>query len=330
MARIACFGEILLRLGPERGVSLRRAGQLEIHVGGAEANVAVGLALLGHASRMVSALPDNPLGDLAADRLRQVGVDPAHIVRAPGRMGLYFLDPPAGPRAGRVIYDRASSVFADAEEGAFAWDEALAGAVLCHASGITAALGPRGEASLRRLLDAAKISGCLVSFDCNYRASLWEDDPRDAGETLRPLVGKSDILFGNYRDAETLLARSFDPGDPRAASIALLESFPRLKAVVSTHRHRGEAGGERVSARMDRRDGAVEAEPVSMPPGDGRIGTGDAFAAGVLHGVLQDRDDATALAYGLRLMAIKHATNGDMPDHSLADLADHGQAAIRR
>ena len=110
---VACFGEILLRFAACDGATLRDTAKLDVHVGGAEANVAVALANLGFATRMVSALPNNALGTLALKALRREGVDGDHVVTAEGRMGTYFLTPAAGPRGGEVVYDRARSAFAE-------------------------------------------------------------------------------------------------------------------------------------------------------------------------------------------------------------------------
>ena len=104
--RIVCFGELLLRLTAPGSELLLQSGRLDVHVGGAEANVAVGLARLGHRTAMVSRVPDNVLGEAAVGFLRRHGVDASGVTAAPGRMGLYFLAAGAGVRASSVIYDR--------------------------------------------------------------------------------------------------------------------------------------------------------------------------------------------------------------------------------
>ena len=120
---------------------LLQSGRLDAHVGGAEANVAVGLARLGHEAAMVSRVPDNALGDAAAGHLRRYGVDTAGVTTGPGRMGLYFLSPGAGVRPSDIVYDREGSAFALAGPGDFDWDALLDGAELLHLSGVTPALG---------------------------------------------------------------------------------------------------------------------------------------------------------------------------------------------
>ena len=123
---VLCFGELLLRLSAPRGEALLQASRLEAHFGGAEGNVAVALARLGRASAVVSALPDDAIGDAAIDSLRKAGVDTSRVVRAAGRMGLYFLSPAGGASGGSVIYDRADSAFTATRD--YDWPALLEGA----------------------------------------------------------------------------------------------------------------------------------------------------------------------------------------------------------
>ncbi len=118
---IVCFGEVLLRLSAPGAELLLQSPRLNLCVGGAEANVAVSLATLGHDAAVFTALPDNALGHAARNELRRYGVDTSRIVFSPGRMGLYFLSPGAGGRAAEVIYDRAQSVFASADHARTNW-----------------------------------------------------------------------------------------------------------------------------------------------------------------------------------------------------------------
>ena len=201
MATIAAFGEVLLRLAPSHGLSLRRARGLDMHVGGAEANVAVGLAQLGHRARLVSTLPEGALGDVARRRLAAEGLDLSHLQTGPGRMGLYFHEPAAGPRGGGVIYDRAGSVFARARAAAYDIPAALAGVDHLHISGISPAVSEAAAEVTLALAMAARVQGTTVSFDGNFRSTLWQGSGRDPRAVLVPVVRQADLLFGNYRDA---------------------------------------------------------------------------------------------------------------------------------
>ncbi|HOU66170.1 MAG TPA: PfkB family carbohydrate kinase, partial [Thermomonas sp.] len=140
--RVVCFGELLLRLAAPGNELLLQRPHLDVHVGGAEANVAVALASFGHGVAMAGTLADNALGRAARDQLRRNGVDTTPLAFAPGRMGLYFYTTGAGQRPSEVLYDRAHSAFAEASPAGYDWPALLAGARLLHLSGITPALGP--------------------------------------------------------------------------------------------------------------------------------------------------------------------------------------------
>ncbi|WP_257644083.1 PfkB family carbohydrate kinase, partial [Luteimonas salinisoli] len=141
--RILCFGELLLRLGAPGRERLLQSPSLQVHVGGAEANVAVSLARLGHAAALAGTVSDGVLGDAALGELRRYGVETDRLRRAPGRMGLYFLSTGAGLRPSEVLYDRAGSAFATAAADDYDWPALLDGADCLHLSGITPALGER-------------------------------------------------------------------------------------------------------------------------------------------------------------------------------------------
>ena len=141
MGKIVCFGELLLRLGAPGRQMLLQSPLLDVHVGGAEANVAVSLARFGHDARMVGLVADNALGEAAVGELRRHRVDTRAVQQVPGRMGLYVLTPGAIQRPSEVLYDRADSAFARAGGGTHDWPALLAGADWLHVSGVTPALG---------------------------------------------------------------------------------------------------------------------------------------------------------------------------------------------
>ncbi|HEY0445230.1 MAG TPA: sugar kinase [Allosphingosinicella sp.] len=311
---VACFGELLLRLtAPGRELLLQRP-HLDVHVGGAEANVAVGLASLGHATKMVSRVPDNALGAAAAGYLRRFGVDARDVVAAPGRMGLYFLAPGAGLRASEIVYDREASSFALATASDFDWDRLLEGADLLHLSGITPALGPQSAEAAVAAAEAARRRGVAVSFDGNYRAQLWERWDSNPREILTRLVGKAEILFGNHRDISLLLGENFsgDGADRRReAAEAAFAAFPDLRLIASTARHIDDADRHRIAARLDSREGAAQTEEVVVAGIVDRIGAGDAFATGILHGLRLGRDLDWTVRSGLAVTCLKHSLPGD-------------------
>jgi 2-dehydro-3-deoxygluconokinase len=332
---ITCFGEILLRLSPPDRHLLVQTNGFDLTVGGAEANVASALASLGHDVRFAGVVADNPLGERALAALRACGVETGHIARAAGRMGLYFLEAGSGPRPSAITYDRAGSAFAEAAPESIDFAGALAGARLLHCGGITPALGPKGVALARAAQEVAKAAGVPICFDGNYRAQLWAAWDSDPAAILRDLVSDATILIGNHRDISLLLGRDFS-GDGEArrreAAQAAFAAFPNLQMIASTARHLVTSDHHRISARVDSRAGAHQTEEIDVTGIVDRIGTGDAFAAGVLDGWLGGGNLADMAQRGLALAALKHTIPGDMCSVSRAmlDSFNAGAGDVRR
>jgi len=323
MGRTAFFGEILLRLTAPGRELLLQSGRLDVHVGGAEANVAVGLARLGHTTSMIGAVPDNALGQAAVSALRSHGVDCTAVQIRPGRMGLYFLTPGAGLRASEILYDRAHSSFAETPVDAYDWEALLDGADRLHLSGITPALGPAAGAAAIAAARTARAMGVAVSFDGNYRARLWDAWDSDPKTVLTELVGLADILFGNHRDVSLLLGSPFPGGGPerrRAAAEAAFAHFPNLRLIASTARNVVDADCHRIAARIDTPTSEHQTEEIEVPGIVDRIGAGDAFAAGVLHALATGADLDGTVRSGLALTCLKHSLPGDESLFGRADL----------
>lgn len=329
--RIVCFGELLIRLSaPARGVLLQ-APHLDVAYGGAEANVAVSLAIFGHDVAMVSAVPDNPLGRAARGELRRHNVDARNVVAAPGRMGLYFLSPGAGNRAPEVTYDRAGSSFADFDFANANWGKLLDGAALLHVSGISAALGRNSADGVIKAVGEARARGATVSFDGNYREKLWRVWKGDAPTILREIIAHADLLFGDHRDIGLVLGQTF--ASPAEAARAAFAAFPHLQRITHTVRTERSAAHHDIAAATHTRAGVTEAPAIGCTDIVDRVGTGDAFAAGVLHGLTRKWDDAATLRFALAAAALKHAIPGDFNlarEEEVQAVADGGGAAIRR
>ena len=315
MGTFLAFGEIMLRLSPPGRELLMQTPRFDVWVAGAEANVATQLARLGHDVAMASRVPDNDLGRAAIDTLRGHGVDVRHIQTGGERMGLYFVTSGAGLRATEAVYDRAWSSFAEAPADAWDWDSMLAGVDRLHLSGITPALGPVPAETAIAAAEAATARGIALSFDGNWRGKLWARWDGDPRAILRRIVEQADLMFGNHRDIALLLGRDDFAGEGedrrRAAAEAAFDAFPRLQTIASTARHVEHVDSNRLSARIDTRDGHAQTDEVLIAGIVDRIGGGDAFAAGVLHGLRSGQDSLNAAQTGLALAALKHSLPGD-------------------
>ncbi|MBP7650042.1 MAG: sugar kinase, partial [Phenylobacterium sp.] len=319
---VVCFGEVLVRLAAPDNELLLQSPTLKVSFGGAEANVAVSLARFGHAARMLSVLPDNGLGHAAVDELRRYGVDASGVRFTPGRMGLYFLTPGAAQRSSQVLYDRADSAFSRGAS-AIDWDAALVGAGWLHVSGVTAAIGPDTAKAAVDAVRAARRLGLTVSMDCNYRATLWQAWDGDAPAILGEMLSQADLVFGDHRDIALVLGAPFEIGGEadglrRWAADMAFKAWPNLQRLACTDRVQHTVNHHELAGFLISRDGAWRTESRPLNPIIDRIGGGDAFAAGVIHGLLTGMAPADLLEFAVAAAVLKHATPGDF---NLATLA---------
>jgi 2-dehydro-3-deoxygluconokinase len=320
----ACFGELLLRLSAPGNELLLQSGSLNVHIGGAEANVAVSLAQFGHKALVVSVVPDSPLGKACVGELRRHGVRTEAVHTGSGRMGLYFLTVGAGHRPSEVLYDRSDSAFALASPERMDWREILSDVSWLHVSGVTPAVGPNAAEAALRAVRTARAQGRFVSFDCNYRAKLWQRWQGDARTILREIVAESDLLFAEERDMALILGREFHmmPAHERfqASAAEALATFPRLQRVATTVRSQRSVDDHDLAAKLMSRSGLITTRTYSIGRIIDRIGSGDSFAAGVLHGLETGLDDQSSLDFGLAAACLKHSIPGDFNLSSVADV----------
>ena len=320
-ASVICFGELLLRLNaPGRELLLQR-GQLRVYVGGAEANVAVSLAHLGHSTSMVSVVPDSALGAACIAELRRHGVGTQHIARVTGRLGIYFMSSGAGHRPSEIVYDRANSAFAIAGDEAVDWTAALAGASWLHISGITPALGAQAARATLNAARAARQHGVRVSFDCNYRQKLWDAWNSDPATSLREIVGQADLLFADDRALALLSGSTSGAGFEQAAALAF-GAFPNLEQISTTVRTEHNVDRHDLSARLATRSATFSTRTFALESIVDRIGSGDAFAAGLLHGRLSRMDEQNSLDFALAAACLKHSVPGDFSPVTAAQVND--------
>src|SRR3954471_17906326 len=229
---VITFGEAMVRLSPPNFRRLEQARSLDVQVGGAELNTAVGLARLGRKTAWVSRLTDNPLGRLIANHGREAGVCTDHIVwTKDDRVGVYFLEFGAAPRASSVLYDRKGAAIAAIQPGMIDWGKVFTGAKWFHVTGITPALSASAAATTREALAAARAAKVGTSVDLNYRVKLWSQ--ADAGRCMSDLMQFCDVLVTTEEDTERVFGIR---GQDHEEGAALVAKRFNLKAVAVTVR----------------------------------------------------------------------------------------------
>ncbi len=307
--RIICFGELLLRFTTPGHERLMQSPKFDVHFGGAEANVGVSLARFGHDVRMVSALPDNPFGEATIEALRAQQVDAKGVARGDGRMGIYFLETGAVRRPSRIVYDRANAVFANTPATAYDWPKLLEGADWLHLSGITPAIGPEPSKAARDAVRTAREMGISVAFDGNYREALWSAWGGNGPDVLRDILGHADAAFINERDIALILGET--PASRADAMTRAFEVFPSLSAIACTSRVQTSVTDQTLTGELYPREGRWTSKPHTMSGVVDRIGGGDAFAAGILHGSIEAYGAQRSVEFATAASVIKHSIPGD-------------------
>ena len=296
----------MVRMSPPDFKRLEQTTTLDLHIGGAELNVAVGAARLGLNCAWVSKLPDNPLGRMIANKARELGVDTSPVIwQKEGRAGLYFLEFGASPRPSSVLYDRANSSFCSIKPGELDWQNILKDVKCLHLTGITPAVSRSAAEAAKEAIDGAKACGCKVSLDLNYRSKLWSR--QEASKTLAPMMDFVDILITTRGDTQTILDINAQTDEALAA--ILLDRYP-LEVVAVSYRE-----GDRVwqclwSALAQTGDKTFKTRTYDIDIVD-QVGRGDSFAAGFLYGYIAMGEVQKALDYGAAFAALKHSFPGD-------------------
>ena len=316
--KIVTFGEIMLRLSPA-GVNNRfvQADRFDVVYGGGEANVAVSCANYGHEAYFVTKLPTHEIGQSALNALRRYGVKTDYIARGGKRLGIYYLESGSARRPSKVIYDRAGSAIAEASVADFDFDKIMEGADWFHWSGITPAISDEAAELTRLACEAAKRHGATVSVDLNFRKKLWTKEK--AQSIMRPLMQYVDVCIGNEEDAELCLGFKPDAdvegGKTDAEGYkAIFEQMQRefgFKYVISTLRESLSASYNGWKAMIYNGEEFYVSKRYDILPIVDRVGGGDSFSGGVIHGLLTKPTQGEALEFAVAASALKHTINGD-------------------
>lgn len=326
MGKIVTLGEIMLRLSPAGNRRFVQVDDFDVIWGGGEANVAVSCANYGHDAYFVSKLPEHEIGQAAVNALRRYGVDIRHVARGGKRVGIYYCETGASMRPSKVIYDRAGSAIAEADPEDFDFDAIMEGADWFHWSGITPAISDKAAELTRLACEAAKRHGVTVSVDLNFRKKLWTSEK--AQSIMRPLMQYVDVCIGNEEDAELCLGfkpeADVEGGETNAEGYkgifrAMAREFG-FKYVVSTLRESYSATHNGWKAMIYNGEEFYESKRYDIVPIIDRVGGGDSFSGGLIHGLLTMKSQGEALEFAVAASALKHTIPGDFNLVSAAEV----------
>ena len=327
--KFVTFGELLLRFSKLDHQRLSQGDYFTSKYGGSEANVAVSLATLGNEVEYITRLPETPVGHAGAQNLMQLGVGCHYIQWGGQRIGTYYMEPAAGMRSAKVIYDRANSACSELKPGMIPWREILKDASVLHVSGITAAISQSTADATFEALDIADEMGVKVAFDINYRKNLWKygADPR---ETLKRMLSRCDLMFGDAIEFEWICERKQPPFTALDSNFEmqmdeyrewfedLHREFPRCKKWLMGMRNMVASNHHLLTAILytaETSDGPYELLKAPINDINGVVdpsGVGDAFMAGLLHAVTAyPHDNQLQVDYALAASTLKNTIPGD-------------------
>ena len=310
----------MLRLAPPGFERFLQSPQFVATFGGGEANVAVAVAGFGLPAAYVTVLtPNNPIADACIGELRRFGVDPSKIVRARGRMGVYYLETGANQRPSKVVYDRENSSIALAKPGDIDWDSVFTGAGWFHVTGITPALSASAADLAQESVRKAREKGLTVSCDLNYRKNLWKWG-KPAAEVMRELMKSVDIAIANEEDVQMALgidakvdvhSGDLDQAQYEKLTKRVLDEFPDLQAIAITLRESHSASHNGWSACLNDRKEFIVSRKYEITHIVDRVGGGDSFAGGLIYGYLTLPSHRDALEFAVAASCLKHSVPGD-------------------
>lgn len=317
--KVVTFGELMLRLAPKGYLRFVQSNEFEATFGGAEANVAVSLANFNQEVKFVTRLPDNEIGQMAINSLRQFGVDTNEVIRGGDRVGIYYCEKGASQRPSKVIYDRANSSIATASLSDFNWDEIFKDADWFHFTGITPALSKEVALICEEACKKANERNITISCDLNFRKKLWSN--KEANETMSRLCKYVDICIANEEDAKDVFgieAKETDIENGKLNRNGYIEvakelsSIFNFKYVAITLRESISANDNNWSAMLYnvKEQKAYFSKKYAMHIVD-RVGGGDSFGAGLIYSLKEKYNDQEAIEFAVAASCLKHSIEGD-------------------
>ncbi len=316
--KIVLFGELMMRLSTKRHERIVQAREFDVIYSGAEANLGVALQAMGIDSYMVSAVPDNAVGEACLCYLRQFGVNLDNVRTSGDRLGIYFVETGAAQRPSTFLYNRRGSSITELRPGDLDWDEIFEGKHWFHFTGITPALADSVADVTRAACAAAKRKGLTVSCDLNFRRKLWSVEK--AREVMTDLMQYVDVLFTNEEEAETVFGIQARGTDVRAGQIStvgyedaaaqLQEKF-QLEYVSISLRGSISATVNDWSGMLFDGDRCYTSRQYHIDYIVDRVGGGDAYSSGIIYGLLTGQDLQETVDFAAAASCLKHSIHGD-------------------
>ena len=317
---VATLGEIMLRLAPPGFERFLQSPQFIATWGGGEANVAVGVAQFGGRSRFITVIPQaNPIAEAFVGELRRFAVETDHVIRAPGRLGVYYVEAGANQRPSKVVYDRAGSAIAITGPGVIDWQKALGGVRWFHITGITPALSESAAALALESVQQAKKIGATISIDLNFRKNLWQWG-KAAHEVMPELLRHADVCIANEEDCQKCLGIEADidvesgkleANEYRQLAERVVQLYPNLRMIAITLRESNSASHNGWSACLLGSNGFLSSKRYEITHIVDRVGGGDSFAAGLIYGLTHFSSETEALEFAVAASCLKHSIPGD-------------------
>lgn len=306
------FGETMLRLSPPVNELISKSDSFKKHAGGAELNVACGVSLLGCRTGIITRLPKNQLGTFIKNRIRSSSVSDDFIIfddSPEARVGIYYYENGAYPRKPTVVYDRKNSSITKIQDSEIP-DDIFGKTRMFYTSGITLALSENTRKLAIEMIKKFKTAGAQIAFDVNYRATLWDEET--ARSTIYEILPYVDVLFISEESCRRMFQKT---GTLQDMHREFCKDFPNIQLIASSER---EVISPKVhsftsTVYLKRLDKFYTEEPYKDIDVVDRIGSGDAYCAGVLFGLLKFDDAEKAVQFGNATCATKNTIFGDLP-----------------
>jgi 2-dehydro-3-deoxygluconokinase len=322
--KIAAFGEVMMRLQVPGYELLSQAGTLQYSFSGTGVNVSSALTLFGHTGYLVSRLPANAVGDAAESYLRKLGIAQSFLIRGGNYLGMYFLENGFGPRPSRVTYtNRQESSFNTAEEGTYDFKNIAKHMDAVHFCGITLAMNDTVRQHMKSFAKEVKANSGTVVFDCNYRPAHWgEAGYAKAKPHYEEMLHLADVVMMNEKDAMLILGMTTDKADRQDQLVDLIPAVARkyqIAVIAGTHRSINHDNTHSLRGFIYKNQTFTFSKQLTFSIYD-RIGAGDAYTSGILHGELEGFSSEKTVEFAAAAGMLAHSIAGDTPMSSERDI----------